>query len=147
MTQRRFQVGWMGVSENRDTPKSSILIGISIINHPFWGKIPYFWFNTQIVITCSISFATTAGESGDFLKEPSHVFGKLPDSKRRWSWCFLWWFPHVSTYKYIIYTVYIEYIYIYIHKSLDSLDIVSVLYGTSEAVCFSSCMIRILLDR
>ena len=28
---------YMGVSENRGTPKSSILIGISIINHPFWG--------------------------------------------------------------------------------------------------------------
>ena len=28
---------FMGVSENRGTPKSSILIGISIINHPFWG--------------------------------------------------------------------------------------------------------------
>ena len=27
----------MGVSENRGTPKSSILIGISIINHQFWG--------------------------------------------------------------------------------------------------------------
>ena len=32
----------MGVSENRGTPKSSILIGFSIINHPFWG-IPIFW--------------------------------------------------------------------------------------------------------
>ena len=27
----------MDVSENRGTPKSSILIGFSIINHPFWG--------------------------------------------------------------------------------------------------------------
>ena len=27
----------MGVSENNGTPKSSILIGFSIINHPFWG--------------------------------------------------------------------------------------------------------------
>ena len=27
----------MGVSENRGTAKSSILIGFSIINHPFWG--------------------------------------------------------------------------------------------------------------
>ena len=27
----------MGVSLNGDTPKSSILIGVSIINHPFWG--------------------------------------------------------------------------------------------------------------
>ena len=27
----------MGVSKNNGTPKSSTLIGISIINHPFWG--------------------------------------------------------------------------------------------------------------
>ena len=27
----------MGVSKNKGTPKSSILIGFSIINHPFWG--------------------------------------------------------------------------------------------------------------
>ena len=27
----------VGVSKNRGTPKSSILIGFSIINHPFWG--------------------------------------------------------------------------------------------------------------
>ena len=27
----------MGVSENSGTPKSSISIGFSIINHPFWG--------------------------------------------------------------------------------------------------------------
>ena len=29
----------MGVFKNRDTPKSWILIGFSIINHPFWGII------------------------------------------------------------------------------------------------------------
>ena len=29
----------MGVSKNRGTPKSSILIGFSIINHPFWVTI------------------------------------------------------------------------------------------------------------
>ena len=27
----------MGVSKNNGNPKSSILIGFSIINHPFWG--------------------------------------------------------------------------------------------------------------
>ena len=27
---------YMDVSENSGTPKSSILIGFSIINHPFW---------------------------------------------------------------------------------------------------------------
>ena len=31
----------MGVSKNRGTPKSSIPIGFSLINHPFWG-IPIF---------------------------------------------------------------------------------------------------------
>ena len=29
-------VRYMGVSKNSGTPKSSILIGFSIINHPFW---------------------------------------------------------------------------------------------------------------
>ena len=28
---------YMGISKNRGTTKSSILIGFSIINHPFWG--------------------------------------------------------------------------------------------------------------
>ena len=38
----------MDVSENSGTPKSSILIGLSIINHPFLGT-PIFG-NTQVVI-------------------------------------------------------------------------------------------------
>ena len=36
----------MGVSENSGTSKSSISIGFSIINHPFWGT-PIFG-NTHI---------------------------------------------------------------------------------------------------
>ena len=36
----------MAVSKNNGTPKSSILIGFSIINHPFWGT-PIFG-NTHI---------------------------------------------------------------------------------------------------
>ncbi len=39
---------YRGVSENIDTPKSSILIGFSIINHPFWGT-PIFG-NTHSII-------------------------------------------------------------------------------------------------
>ena len=39
---------YMGVSENNGTPKSSILVGFSIINHPFWGA-PIFG-NTYIYI-------------------------------------------------------------------------------------------------
>ncbi len=41
-TRWRLKLSWnhqMGVSKNRGTPKSSILIGFSIINHPFWGTI------------------------------------------------------------------------------------------------------------
>ncbi len=39
----------MGVSKNNGTPKSSILIGFSIINHPFWGFSPYFWIHPYIL--------------------------------------------------------------------------------------------------
>ena len=35
------------VSENSGPPKSSILIGVSIINHPFWGY-PYFWKHPHV---------------------------------------------------------------------------------------------------
>ncbi len=37
---------YMDVSKNRGTPKSSILIGFFIINHPFWGTS--FFGNTHI---------------------------------------------------------------------------------------------------
>ena len=38
----------MGVSENSDTPKSSILIGFSIINHPF--GVPLFLETSMLTI-------------------------------------------------------------------------------------------------
>ena len=38
----------MDVSKNRGTPKSSILIGFSIINHPFWGT-PIFWKHPHLL--------------------------------------------------------------------------------------------------
>ena len=38
----------MGVSENSGIPKSSIFIGFSIINHPFWGTTIF--GNTHIVL-------------------------------------------------------------------------------------------------
>ena len=39
-------LGYIDVSENSGTPKSSILIGFSIINHPFWGT--HMFGNTHI---------------------------------------------------------------------------------------------------
>ena len=44
----------MGVSENGGTPKSSILIGFSILNHPFWGT-PIFG-NTHMAYMVSPCF-------------------------------------------------------------------------------------------
>ncbi len=44
----------MGVSKNWGTPKSSILIEFSLINHPFWGT-PIFG-NTHIYIYTYITF-------------------------------------------------------------------------------------------
>ena len=42
----------MDVSENSGTPKSSILIGFSIINHPFWGT-PIFG-NIHMLQSCEV---------------------------------------------------------------------------------------------
>ena len=53
MTKKHGLVGclgyvYMGVSKNGGTHKSSILIGFSIINHPFWGTTIF--RNTHIYI-------------------------------------------------------------------------------------------------
>ena len=48
---------YVGVSENSGTPKSSILIGFSIINYPFWGT-PIFG-NTHIFYCSSTLHLTT----------------------------------------------------------------------------------------
>jgi len=55
----------MGVSENNGTPKSSILIGFSIINHPFLGT-PIFG-NTHML---------------EDLTQKNGVFVNLPQEKK-----------------------------------------------------------------
>ena len=45
----------IGVSKNHGTPKSSILIGFSIINHPFSGT-PYFWRHPYLLRSMSGSW-------------------------------------------------------------------------------------------
>ena len=65
----------LDVSKNRDTPKSSISIGFSIINHPFWGY-HYYWrcpiSSGDKLITdlgkLSISFRTS--------RDPGRFFGR-----------------------------------------------------------------------
>ena len=63
----------MGVSENRGTPKSSILIGFSIINHPFWG--------TSIVGNSQI----TPGFSLVAVFFPAAVGSQQPPSRPLWT--------------------------------------------------------------
>ena len=57
----KIHVWYMDVSENRGTPKSSILIGFSIINHPFCGTptfgnpymyVMYIQINPNLIQTC-----------------------------------------------------------------------------------------------
>ena len=55
----------MGVSENSGTPKSSILIGFSIINHPFWGT-PIFG-NTHMTPDSIFSDANWTNKLGSCL--------------------------------------------------------------------------------
>ena len=42
----------MGVSKNRGTPKSSILIGFSLINHPFSGTTIFGNTHMAIIASC-----------------------------------------------------------------------------------------------
>ena len=80
---------YMGVSENGGLkpPKSSNLIGISIINHPpFWGKHPYFWKHPYI----SKTFPTIASVYSEFSGAASHhqYYGSLQVKSNRtyWTW-------------------------------------------------------------
>ena len=77
----------LGVSKNNDTPKSSILIGFSIINHPFWVVYhPYFWVDTQLENQGALDghihhFATTFHHSTNPLVI---IVAKVPQRCRRW---------------------------------------------------------------
>ena len=67
---------YMDVSENSGTPKSSILIGFSIINHPFWG--------TNIFGNIHIGVS----QNGGFTQQP---FGFL--TKKNTFWGVKWGVP------------------------------------------------------
>ena len=65
----------MGVSENSGTPKSSILIGFSIINHPFWGT-PIFGNTHMFTHSCHLKLSQ---------KNPASRSTLLWHSA--WPWC------------------------------------------------------------
>ncbi len=70
----------MRVSKNRGTPKSSILIGVSLINHPFWGT-PIFG-NTHVLSVQKVLLGPTPRSS---------------ESHTCCSWCASWPSPKPKT--------------------------------------------------
>ena len=58
----------LGVSKNNGTPKSSILMGFSIINHPFWG-IPNFG-NIQFMVFLTYQPLVITHHSGPEVRKP-----------------------------------------------------------------------------
>ena len=82
-----IEIEYVGVSKNNGTPKSSILIGFSIINHPFWVFSPYFWFNTHLYIFW-VQDASTCWRPDDVTFRPFlhwHV-KRLPCLCLAWIW-------------------------------------------------------------
>ena len=66
----------LGISKNRGTPKSSILIGVSIINHPFSGT-PIFG-NTHL--------AFFSGQKAYFRDGAMLVSRRIPTLTAKWWW-------------------------------------------------------------
>ena len=64
-------LGDLEISKNRGTTKSSILIGFSLVNHPFRGFSPYFWKHPF----------------GGKIPEKFKEFQQLKDSKKSCSPC------------------------------------------------------------
>ena len=69
----------MDVSKNRGTPKSSILIGFSIINHPFWGTLIF--GNTYVVVSNIVLEFSLPGEMIQFDKHIFEMGGKTPPTR------------------------------------------------------------------
>ena len=86
---------YMGVSKNHDTPKSSIWMGFSVINHPFWAT-PIFG-NTHMMIKfnflpfylithhCSLSTFTFKSPSFDGNKGVNFTISPSIPPKERYS--------------------------------------------------------------
>ena len=64
----------MGVSKNMGTPKSSILIGFSIINHPFWGTSifgnTHIENNNLVILTTDRQHLRNQSQDADYFERP-----------------------------------------------------------------------------
>ena len=64
----------MDVSENSGTPKSSILIGLSIINHPFWGTAIFGNIHVYIYIYIFVYTDVLTNQSYEWGPPKLHTF-------------------------------------------------------------------------
>ena len=65
----------MGVSKNNGIPKSSILIGFSIVNHPFWGVFRLF-LETPIYVMLTKKSRPTSFKDSDLRLPPRNDSSK-----------------------------------------------------------------------
>ena len=72
----------MSVSLNGGTLKSSILIGFSIINHPFWGY-HYFWETPIYIYICIYIYRYSKDSLGNM--DPPQTFGGLRTPTDPWN--------------------------------------------------------------
>ena len=105
----------MDVSENSGTPKSSILIGFSTINHPFWGSPIFgnthiFWGEPRVMfaqllqimkdpqpLTCFFLF------DQESTKRSWKTIVSSPTSIVSWQFSVCLWFVYLSIYLFILY--------------------------------------------
>ena len=66
----------MGVSKNNGTPKSSILIGVSTINHPFRGVFPLF-LETPIYQLVTTGFLDRTINPSTVNRLPRTTYGEM----------------------------------------------------------------------
>ena len=92
-----MQRKYMGVSKNSGTPKSSILLGFSIINHPFWdtpilGNIHIYIYRRQPGFTTIKWFVTPVKTNEYPLKMDGSIVGRW-HCRKNWPFfrCFCSW--------------------------------------------------------
>ena len=111
---------YMVVSWNGGTPKSSSLIGVSIINHPFWGTPIY---GTIHIYTYTYTY--------------TYVYIYMYIYIHIYMYMYIYVYICIYTYVYIIYTHICMYIYVYICIYICIYTYVYIIY---THICMYICM-------
>ena len=94
----------MQVSINRSTPKSSILMGLSLINHPFW--VPPFWETPKMILhlpTEAWQFIFHQVPLGDFSVWSTGLAGRSwGPPKSGTSPCFMGQIPFIQPWPFVM---------------------------------------------